>query len=586
MKNTFLALLILPFALFATGCSDSASVGANALSSVDGGIDIPSEIDDSIDGGIDGQEPEPTDSIVINPPGEGDPTDPVDPVDPIVITPTPVDPVPTPTPIDPVPVPRPDPVQCTSKRAYTLKSSDQVTDITPHRGPLPASINYNYYSWSGHPIIGSTPKGYEGQFFLYEDGEGAISFNFLFSVDGGGSPDNKISLDVAVKNNDSDEQIILSDDKLEIKKVSSDDGVSVYQARMRYWKNTDGGIIGPVKGDNLSINVKLNVVGDTSKLIFYSADGKAVDLGSEFEIQANGEVEECSTAIDKEIKRNACIEKEYIVRRTEIEEAKWADEYEEMIANKKEKIKTLKEEHKVEFKEVVTKLNAEIKEQHVELKDIVKTSKVEKRKLVEYYKLKLKELTEIHKKEREVLISELDVKIKEVQAEESKQVCKKKKGLFGFLKRLFCHVVRFVGKAIGAFFKAGEDALLRFLERIGLLGTHVSSSTDLIKVKELAISKMNVEYDVAVKSLMEEREKKIKELVEEYEVQIKEQKAVIVEVKSNKTSVLKELRAEFKKEMKELVSVLNTEIRSFKKNAIKVQDAIQRELSEAVKKCL
>ncbi|MGH1469423.1 MAG: hypothetical protein ACRBBP_11225, partial [Bdellovibrionales bacterium] len=533
------------------------------------------------------EEEEPVDPVV-EVPEEEEPVDPVvevpeeeEPVDPVVEVPEeeePVDPV--------VEVPEEEPLQCSSKRAYVLKSSDSTTNITPHRGPLPADVNYNYYSWSGHPIIGSTPKGYEGQFFLYEDGEGAISFNFLFSVDNGGSADNKISLDVVVKNNDSDEQIILSDDRLEIKKISSEDGKSVYQAKMRYWKNTDGGIIGPFTGDDLSINVKLNVVGDTSRLIFYSADGNEIDLGSEFEILANGEVEECSVAVDEEIERNACIDKEYIVRRTEIEDAKWFDEYEEMISNKKEKITVLREEYKLERKEVVTKFNEEIKEQTLEIHEIVKTSRAEQKKLVEYYETKLTELTEIHKKEREVLISELDTKIEEVQTEESRQVCTKQKGLFGFLKRLFCHVVRFIGKAIGAFFKAGEDALLRFLERVGLLGVQISSSTDLIEVKELAVSKLDIEYEEAVKTLIEERDKKVKELVEEYEVKVIEQKAVVVEIKSNKVTAIKELHAELKKEIKAVSETLNIEIKAFKKNAVKIQDAVHREFADSIKECL
>ncbi|MGH1467330.1 MAG: hypothetical protein ACRBBP_00405, partial [Bdellovibrionales bacterium] len=91
MKNTFLALLILPFALFATGCSDSASVDANALSTIDSVIDNPIGIDEPIDGGVDGQDPvdtvlspeeeaEPIDSVVEVPEEEG-------PVDPVVEVP-------------------------------------------------------------------------------------------------------------------------------------------------------------------------------------------------------------------------------------------------------------------------------------------------------------------------------------------------------------------------------------------------------------------------------------------------------------------------------------------------------------------
>ncbi len=51
-------------------------------------------------------------------------------------------------------------------------------------------------------------------------------------------------------------------------------------------------------------------------------------------------------------------------------------------------------------------------------------------------------------------------------------------------------------------------------------------------------------------------------------------------------TAIKELHTELKKEIKAVSETLNIEIKAFKKNAVKIQDAVHREFADSIKECL
>ncbi len=175
--------------------------------------------------------------------------------------------------------PEPTPELICTKKSYTVTqiNGDKLTDVMSYKGGTSTAMNYNYYSWSAHPIMGPAPNDYEGNFFLYEGSDG-MALNFFFNIDAGGSSHNKVQLDVEVKNNTLTDSVILSDDALEVQKVDTASPVSLYKAAMEYWYNTDGAVIGPFDGDDLEIKVRVHNIGDTKTLAFHAEDGRHLAL--------------------------------------------------------------------------------------------------------------------------------------------------------------------------------------------------------------------------------------------------------------------------------------------------------------------
>lgn len=158
--------------------------------------------------------------------------------------------------------------------------------ISSYKGDESASANYNYYSSSAHIINGPPSSSFESRVFMYQpNNSDGIYLFFYFNIDEGGSENNKVNWDISTKRNSLLDSVIVSDDpdqngipELIRKPQDVVSQSSFYQGRFEYWKNTDGGVIGPFKGTNFEIAVNVLSSGDLSKATFFSSDNKTFSL--------------------------------------------------------------------------------------------------------------------------------------------------------------------------------------------------------------------------------------------------------------------------------------------------------------------
>jgi hypothetical protein len=165
------------------------------------------------------------------------------------------------------------------------KSATFMGTVAAYTGDVDPASNYNYYSYSGHPINGPTPTAYEAflwMYWMYPDPgkrEGVLSFNMIHDVDGGGSPDNIVHWDLLFLN--TSYNVLLEDDSGENAGGFNDLGSGLMTADFHYWHNTDGGVIEvdkPQCGRTWAIAMAPGDLGDIEDLTVASADGNHVDL--------------------------------------------------------------------------------------------------------------------------------------------------------------------------------------------------------------------------------------------------------------------------------------------------------------------
>lgn len=160
-----------------------------------------------------------------------------------------------------------------------LDGDKYLGSFVAYSGDKTAAENYNYYSASAHPLVGPTPVGNQTHVFFYEGSDG-LSLNFYSNIDNGGSEDDSFSWDIEVVDNQFKDDVILSDDGGELTR-SAGPSSHLYEGRFRYWKNTDGGIIGPFVTNDYAIRVSVLSVGnDINTAKFYSADGLSFSLST------------------------------------------------------------------------------------------------------------------------------------------------------------------------------------------------------------------------------------------------------------------------------------------------------------------
>lgn len=159
-----------------------------------------------------------------------------------------------------------------------IASENYMGEVIPYSGSLSATQNYNYYGYSAHPVNGPSPRGYEVNVFFYEEANGDYSLNFFANLDDSGSRESVLGVDLAVYGNNKKDSVLLSDDKLELKKVGVANGASFYEGDFWYSKNTDGGVVGPLRGDDFEVQMSLSKMGDNNDAVFYSANGSSFKL--------------------------------------------------------------------------------------------------------------------------------------------------------------------------------------------------------------------------------------------------------------------------------------------------------------------
>ena len=129
-----------------------------------------------------------------------------------------------------------------------------------------ATNNYDYRSSSEHLNIGPTPSATKGNMFFYNQYDNT-SYTYLFWMFGKGgatfSPSpNNVHLDVFIANNESSEDVVVSDDSGETNQESQTDSSGTYSSsytgRYAYSSGkSDGGVLGPFSGSNYRIFIDL-----------------------------------------------------------------------------------------------------------------------------------------------------------------------------------------------------------------------------------------------------------------------------------------------------------------------------------------
>ncbi len=156
-----------------------------------------------------------------------------------------------------------------------IDQNQYLGSIVSYQGEETAADNFNYFSESAHPIIGPVPIGFETNVFFYEGSDG-LALTFYANIDGGGSSNNKLEIDITTEGNADQDRVLLSDDGNELKKVGE-----IYEGRFQYWNNTDGGVIGPFKKTSpFKIKVAILETGDIETARFYSANNFHFSLSS------------------------------------------------------------------------------------------------------------------------------------------------------------------------------------------------------------------------------------------------------------------------------------------------------------------
>ena len=183
--------------------------------------------------------------------------------------------------------------------------------ITSFQGTNTPDASYDYYSYSAHPTSVEDanndalpqPKDSSAHIFFYESkadhsaltysgneavktrgalNEGDLFFYFFFNKDAAGQSDNKVYFEVFTDNNLDEagvlvDQVILADDGHELTSVSADESGQHYIGDYQYWYNTDGGVIGPFRGEEFTIAVRATsqspVGEDLTGASFFSREG-------------------------------------------------------------------------------------------------------------------------------------------------------------------------------------------------------------------------------------------------------------------------------------------------------------------------
>jgi hypothetical protein len=157
------------------------------------------------------------------------------------------------------------------------EDNEYLGEVISYRGTASATTNYNYFSASAHPLVGPMPEGLAEHIFFYEGPDG-LTLNFYFNKDQGGSPSNSVKWEIITFGNNKNDRVLLSDDLGELILRSENENSRVYDGMYSYWSNSDGGVLGPFIGKSYKIVVHNLIAGDNEHVVFYSANGQALNL--------------------------------------------------------------------------------------------------------------------------------------------------------------------------------------------------------------------------------------------------------------------------------------------------------------------
>ncbi len=120
--------------------------------------------------------------------------------------------------------------------------------VVSYAGSESAYDNYNYYSYSAHPIHGPIPLDHRLNVFFYnQNGPNELALNVFSNIDTSGGS-GSFSAQLSTLNNDLVDGIILQDDPYNdvgCLRTSGSLGSFNYDCSFNYKDNTDGFVMGP-----------------------------------------------------------------------------------------------------------------------------------------------------------------------------------------------------------------------------------------------------------------------------------------------------------------------------------------------------
>lgn len=154
--------------------------------------------------------------------------------------------------------------------------------VKPYVGDLAAVPNYNYIQPSGFPINGPAPEAFEGRIFFYEGTDG-LHLNVIFNEEGIGNGTAKWL--ISVTDSVSDPIVQFSDDPAPPEDAPNLVELSdnVFAGDWSWTGRVDGGVIGPLVGNQWSITIDQLEYGSTndrgiSRLFAYGPEGLPFEL--------------------------------------------------------------------------------------------------------------------------------------------------------------------------------------------------------------------------------------------------------------------------------------------------------------------
>ena len=180
--------------------------------------------------------------------------------------------------------------------AYTDNSSDICGSGSNQ--DCTASNNYYLHNSSEDLTHGPTPSATKGNMFFYNQYDNT-SYTYLFWMFGKGgssfSPSpNSVDLDLFAANNESSDNVVVTDDSGETSRVSqtsSSPYSSTYTGRYQYNSNkSDGGVIGPFSGSSYRVFIEIGgtstinsdnlSLGNLDSFTYWSRDDSSFVLGA------------------------------------------------------------------------------------------------------------------------------------------------------------------------------------------------------------------------------------------------------------------------------------------------------------------
>ncbi len=156
-------------------------------------------------------------------------------------------------------------------------NSNYLGPLTSYKGALSGATNYAYKSASAHPVVGPQPEEGKLKVFLYEGKDGLMA-SFFINKDNAPNLFMSLSMNVTTYGNTSSDKVILSDDRGEMKLVSSAGGENKYSVNMRLNKNSDGAVFGPFNSKNSMIHFEILSSKNLGAIEVHSLNGQVYNM--------------------------------------------------------------------------------------------------------------------------------------------------------------------------------------------------------------------------------------------------------------------------------------------------------------------